>query len=190
MFPGIESLHRRIITNSGPRHRLPGQPSLGHKRGMHCCLGHLQRECSCLLLSTHTMWLTKPITARFPLSLHLTLAQDSPSVSPRQQGLGVPEIRQVDAGIRFVFDILKSHPLLPPAIIIRRKRRGKRYRFTCKHTWRSRPGVMDITPTRDPVCSPCMSSSKNSMTRSDGRLGSEDVFQSYQPPTFVIPRCT
>lgn len=54
MFPGIESLHRRIITNSGPRHRLPGQPSLGHKRGMHCCLGHLQRECSCLLLSTHT----------------------------------------------------------------------------------------------------------------------------------------
>ena len=40
------------------------------------------------------------VLARFPLSLHLTLAEDTTSVPPRQPGLGVPEIRAMSMELR------------------------------------------------------------------------------------------
>ena len=45
--------------------------------------------------------------ARLPLPLHLAVAQDTPSLPPRQQGLGVPEVRPV--GVCESEKVLKGH---------------------------------------------------------------------------------
>ncbi|KAH8633418.1 putative ubiquitin ligase subunit protein [Alternaria alternata] len=38
------------------------------------------------------------MTARLPLPLHFTMAQDTPSVPARQPRLGVPEVWSINAG--------------------------------------------------------------------------------------------
>jgi len=57
---------------------MSGESGVGCERGVHRCLGDLQ--------------------SRVPLSLHLALAQDQAGVPARQQGLGVPEVREI--GVR------------------------------------------------------------------------------------------
>jgi hypothetical protein len=76
----------------GPVHRLPGQPSHHHKRGVHCRVGHLQREFLPIVCILEIMYYRER-TARLPLPLHLPLAQDPPSMPAGQPRLGVPEVR-------------------------------------------------------------------------------------------------
>ena len=62
----------------GPLHRVPGQSGVGDLRGVHRRVGHVQ--------------------PRLPLPLHLQVAQDQAGLPPRQQGLGVPEVRALRRG--------------------------------------------------------------------------------------------
>lgn len=81
------------------RHRVPGQPSISYQRGVHSSLGHLQRTFTSLPLENHRLIIVHP-PACLPFPLHLSMAQDPPGVSSRQQGLGVPEVRPVSGGHR------------------------------------------------------------------------------------------
>jgi len=60
-------------------YRMSGKSRLIYDRRMHGSVGDLQ---SCV-----------------PLSLHIKVVEDSPSVPPRQQRLGVPEVRAVEVKV-------------------------------------------------------------------------------------------
>ena len=81
----------------GPVYRLSSQPSLRDERGVHGCLGNLQRKsCSSGERGHEDEKLTYDLAARFPLPLHFPMAQDSTSLPARQPRLGVPEIWSLD----------------------------------------------------------------------------------------------
>lgn len=73
------------------RHRMPSKSSISHERRVHSCLGYLQCRLSLSAqLLDKLMFINS--TACVPLPLHFALAEDSASLSIRQQRLGIPEI--------------------------------------------------------------------------------------------------
>lgn len=68
---------------------------------MYCCLGYLQREFPPLF--KHIGLRLISTLACISLPLHLSLAKDPSSLPSRQPGLGVPEVRKIEASL----------PLLP-----------------------------------------------------------------------------
>lgn len=98
-LPASRRLFSVLTERSHHRHRVPGQPGISYERGMHSRLGHLQRKFSSPHLANGRLIIVFP-PACLPFPLHLSMAQDSPGVSSRQQGLGVPEVRPMSGGHR------------------------------------------------------------------------------------------
>jgi hypothetical protein len=84
-------------TDHDTRHRLSSQPGICHQRGMHRSLGHLQRKAPSISITSHVTDFTQ---ARIPLPLHLALAEDSSSLPPGQQRLGIPKVRPINNRFR------------------------------------------------------------------------------------------
>ena len=78
--------------HNGSVHRVSGQPSERHQRGVHCGLGRLQ---PCL-----------------PLPLYLPMAQNQTSLSSGQPRVGVPEVWPLEAwhhlSLQIVFSLFQT----------------------------------------------------------------------------------
>jgi hypothetical protein len=92
------ALRNMLLMTSFCRHRMPSQPGIRYQRGMHRGMGNMQRKrtsrlpsCCVLCCGLFTDWAVACIS----LPLHLQMAKSPPSVSTRQQRLGVPEIWKI-----------------------------------------------------------------------------------------------
>ncbi len=83
----------------GSLYRMSSKPGIRYERGVHCCLGHLQRKeqhpAHTCTTGSRGMLLTRRVAARISLPLHLEMAQGPSSLPAGQQGLGIPKVWQI-----------------------------------------------------------------------------------------------